>query len=234
MAGGGAGPLHAPVEAARGEHPLQLVGEQEKGGDGGRVVGLVLTGVLERGRERQGGGLPAAVVAVELRDPRDRGRAEERQPEAAVGGEALLGGEVVRVRLRDVDRKAAGARGRIDQDERLTGVGGPHDVDHHAGGGLVVSPPDHVGLGVAHRNRRVAGLGLHQDRLGQEGGAGGRPWRTWSRTRRRSGAADARAPGRRRPRPRTPWCRRCRARPRSRPGRGTAPRAPSGRGRRAP
>ena len=45
------------------------------------------------------------------------------------------------------------------------------------------------------------------------------PWRTCPRTRRRSGAARARAPGRAPRRPRTRSCRRCRARPRSRPAR---------------
>ena len=47
----------------------------------------------------RGSGLPAPVGAVELRDPLDRGGAEQREPDAAVGAEGLLRGEVVGVGL---------------------------------------------------------------------------------------------------------------------------------------
>ena len=70
----------------------------------GRVVGLLLARVLERGLQREEGGLPAVAGAVELLDPGDRGGAEGGEPEAAVGGEALLRGEVVGVGLGDVER----------------------------------------------------------------------------------------------------------------------------------
>ena len=85
--------------------------------------------------------------AAELLDPRDRGRAADRQPQAAVGGEPLLRREVVDVGLGDVDRQAGGARGRVDRDQRVAGVTGPHDRDHHPGRGLVVGPGEQVGGG---------------------------------------------------------------------------------------
>ena len=72
----------APLEPARAEHPLELVGEQQQGGDRRGVVGLVLARVLERRRQRERGRLPAPVGAVELADPLDRGRAQQRKPEA--------------------------------------------------------------------------------------------------------------------------------------------------------
>ena len=59
--------------------------------------------------------------------------------------------------------------------------------------------------------------------------AGGR--RTWTRTRRSSGAGCAARSGRRWRRPRTRWCRRCRAPPRSRRARTTARPGPAGAGR---
>ena len=132
----------------------------------GRVVGLLLARVLERGLQREEGGLPAAGGAVELLDPRDRGRAQQRQPEAAVGAEALLRGEVVGVGLGDVDRQAAGAGGGVDQDQRARRrPRGGATVDHDPGRGLVVGPGDHVGGGVGDRRRGVAGLGLDHDRV---------------------------------------------------------------------
>ena len=44
-----------------------------------------------------------------------------RQPQAAVGGEGLLRREVIGVGCADVDGQAAGARGGVDQDERVVG-----------------------------------------------------------------------------------------------------------------
>ena len=159
---------HAPLEAAVAEHPLDLVGEQDQGRQRGRVVGLLLARVLQRRLQREEGGLPAVAGAVELLDAGDRGRAQQRQPEAAVGAEGLLRGEVVGVGLGDVDRQAAGAGGGVDQDQRLAGALGPAHVDHHPGRGLVVGPGEDVGGGVGGRLRRVAGLGLDHDRVGEE------------------------------------------------------------------
>ena len=65
---GGAGAPHAPVEPAGREHPVELVGEQEERRHGRCVVGLVLARVLERGRQREEGRLPAPHGAVKLHD----------------------------------------------------------------------------------------------------------------------------------------------------------------------
>src|SRR5688500_15442606 len=108
MARGAPGPLDAPVEAAVLEHPLDLVGQKEQGRDRGCVVGLILARVVKRGRELQKFGLPAPLGAVELLDARDRGRAQERKPEAALRGKALLRGEVVDVCLGWVERQPGG------------------------------------------------------------------------------------------------------------------------------
>ena len=55
----GRGALHAAVEAAAGQHPLDLIGEQDQGGERGRVVGLLLARVVERRLQREEAGLPA-------------------------------------------------------------------------------------------------------------------------------------------------------------------------------
>ena len=168
--------LTMPVEAAAGEHPLDLVGEQEQRRDRRGVVGLVLDRVVERGRQRQelrdpAGGPDRRPVGVDLGDPLERRRARDREPEATVGGEALLRGEVVDVGVADVHRQTAGARGRVDQHERIVvEPGRPDDRHHHAGRGLVVRPGDHVGavLGGRRGIRGVAGRRLDDDRVGKE------------------------------------------------------------------
>jgi hypothetical protein len=81
-------------------------------------------------------------------------------------GERLLGREVVGVGLRDVDRQAAGAGGRVDEDEGVALR--PAHGDHGAGRGLVVRPRDGVGARVAGRLGGVAGLGADDDRVRQE------------------------------------------------------------------
>jgi hypothetical protein len=64
----------------------------------------------------------------ELGDALQRGRAHQRDPQPAVGGEALLRGEVVGVGLGRVDGQAAGAGGGVDDDELAVGRRrGPHD-----------------------------------------------------------------------------------------------------------
>ena len=185
-AGGVGGALDAPVEAAVAEHPLDLVGEQQQGRQRRRVVGLLLARVLERGLQREEGRLPAAGGAVELLDAGDRGRAEQRQPEAAVGAEGLLRGEVVGVGVGDVDRQAAGARGGVDQDQGVAGVGGalrpatmtPVEVSLWA-------QAMHVGGGVGDR-ARARRRARPRPRSGRRGRARRRsPWRTSARTRRR-------------------------------------------------
>ena len=85
-AGAVGGALDAPVEAAAGEHPLDLVGQQQQGRQRRRVVGLLLARVVERRLQREEFRLPAAGGAVELLDPGDRGRARaaasQRPPSA--------------------------------------------------------------------------------------------------------------------------------------------------------
>ena len=82
-------------------------------------------------RERNEG-IHRAVPRGEALGTLDRGGGEDAQPQPAVGGEGLLRGEVVRVGLGDVDHRAAGGRGGIDQHE-LIGVGPVRSShrDHH-------------------------------------------------------------------------------------------------------
>ena len=54
---------------------------------------------------------------VDARGALQGGRGEDADPQAAVGGEGLLRGEVVDVGLGDVDGQAAGAGGGVDQDQ---------------------------------------------------------------------------------------------------------------------
>ena len=112
---------------------------------------------------------------VELGDPRDRGRAQQRQPQPALGAEALLRGEVVGVRP-----GSGRAAGRPPPEVPSTSTSaspapsGRSHRDHDPGGGLVVRPGDDVRGRVGARLGRVAGLGLDHDRIGQERRRGGR------------------------------------------------------------
>ena len=157
----------APVEPAVGEHPLDLVGEHEQRRHRRGVVGLVLAGVVERRRDRQELGDPP-VGRRQLLDARDRGRAQQREPQPAVGGEALLRREVVGVGLRrrrrgGRRRRRSRRRGRARRRRR-----GAHDLDHHAGRRLVVRPGEDVGGRIRDRCGRAAGIGLHDDRVAEE------------------------------------------------------------------
>ena len=182
-----------------------------------RVVGLVLARVVERRGQRQGLGDPAVGARADLGDALLRGRAQQRQPQAAVGGEALLRREVVDVGLRRVERQAAGAGGRVDEDERVAVA---------AGRALRPGPSRRSRSRCAPRRRRrrrprgrrgrVARLGLDDDRVAEERRALGDRRELLGELAEASGAARARGRGRRPRRPRTRSCRRCRARPRSR------------------
>ena len=97
-----------PLEPAVGEHPVELVGEQEQRRERGRVVGLVEAGVLERDREVERRRHPAVRRRDALDARRRRGRAQ-REPQPAVAAEALLRREVVDVELRR-DRRAGRRR----------------------------------------------------------------------------------------------------------------------------
>ena len=158
-------------------------------------------------------------LAAISRGPLERGRRHQREPQAAVGAEALLRREVVDVGLGRVDRQPAGARGRVDQHQRAgVGPGRP--------GGSGMATPVEVSL-CGQRVGVDAGLGrevpgalpggrgddrrLAQERRGRRGLGELRAELAEDQVlRRRSGS------GRTPRRPRTRWCRRCRARPRSR------------------
>ena len=75
--------------------------------------------------------------------PLERRGREQREPQPAVGGEALLRGEVVGVELRRVDPQPAGGGGGVDGDDAAAVLGegragGALDLHGHAGRGLVV------------------------------------------------------------------------------------------------
>ena len=133
----------------------------------GRVVRLVLEAVVERRREVQEVGDPAA-GRLDLGDPLLRRGAQQREPQPAVGGERLLRREVVDVGLRGVERQPARAGGRVDQDQRIAGPGWTRHRKHHSGRRLVVRPRVDVGVRVGHRLGRRAGLGPHDDRVAEE------------------------------------------------------------------
>ena len=110
----------SPFQAAVAVDPLHLVDRQEQGGQRRGVVGLVLAGAAEGQAQVQkrwdpptGGGDPL--------DPVHRGGRAAGQPQPAVGGQALLGGEVVHVGLAGVEAQPAGGRGRIHQHEAAGG-----------------------------------------------------------------------------------------------------------------
>jgi hypothetical protein len=88
-----------PLEAAPGQHPLDLLGHEKHGGQRGRVVGLVQLRVVEARLQVEEGRDPP-VRGRQFLDPVEGGRGEQSHPQAAVGGEALLRGEVVGVELR--------------------------------------------------------------------------------------------------------------------------------------
>ena len=153
----------AHVETALLVDPLHLLVGQEDRGEGRGVVGLVLAAVLEGDPEVEGRGDPA----LRCRDPCDavdgRGRGR-REPEATVGGQALLRGEVVDVDLARLEAQTAGRRGGVDDDEPV-GTGGPLQRHGHTGGGLVVGEAVGVDLGVGHRERVRPRIGEQVGRL---------------------------------------------------------------------
>ena len=166
----------APVEPAAVEHPLDLVGEQDQRRHAraccrsGPCASCRSPSAARGSRAASARSAPSSSL-----DALDRGRAQRGQPEAAVGGEALLRGEVVDVGLGGVERQAAGARGRVDEDERVartpagrrTSTMTPVEVSLWAQ--AMTSAPR-----VGDRLGRVAGLGLDHDRVGEERRAGGR------------------------------------------------------------
>ena len=75
-----------------------------------------MRGVVDGDRQVEEAGDPAA-GRLDLGDPREGLGGHQGHPQAAVGGEGLLRGEVVDVGLADVDRQAAGAAGGVDEDQ---------------------------------------------------------------------------------------------------------------------
>src|SRR5690606_24696022 len=113
-----------------------------------------------------------ALARGDVLDSLDGGGGEEGDPEAAVGGEVLLGGEVVDVGFGDVEVDAPGSGGSVDDGERGI-LCRPGDGGHHAGGGLVVGPRVHVEAGVGVEFAARPGGGGDDAGGHEEGGVGG-------------------------------------------------------------
>src|SRR5699024_284778 len=120
------------------------------------------------------GGHPPVRARLEPLGALDRGRREQRDPQPTLGGEGLLRGEVVGVRLGYVHCHSAGRRGGVDQ-HQLIGSGAlrPTDRRHHAGRGLVVRPGVDIDAFATHRCGQAPGLGAHDVRLGEMGSGRG-------------------------------------------------------------
>jgi hypothetical protein len=151
-------------------HPVELLGEHDEGGDGWGVVGLVLARVVDGCGQAEEVGHPPSACG-DLLDPGDGRRGEGREPQAAVGGEALLRREVVDVRFGHVDGQAGGARGRVDEHEGvIVGTGNPAHRRHDPGGCLVVRPGVHIDTGLGIRGGECTGVGADHGRLPEEWG----------------------------------------------------------------
>ena len=124
----------------------------------------------ERGNPALGGG--------KLGDPLLRGGAEQRDPQAAVAGEGLLRGEVVGVRVGEAHRQTAGARGRVDQHQRVAAsrqaaARGPSLRWRSRCAPRSPRRPARSGAPSARRIGSVAGVGGDDDGVLQERRAGG-------------------------------------------------------------
>ena len=137
---------------------------------------------VERGRH------PAAARRRSARSARRAAGEQQRQPQPAVGGEALLRREVVDVDLGRGPRQPAGADVASTSDEARRRRR-PAQVHHHAGRGLVVGEGVDVDAGVGDRRRVGAGLGAATivGRV-EVGRPAPRRRRTSTRTRRTRGA----------------------------------------------
>ena len=167
------------AQAAALQHPADLLGEQQQRRHRRGVVGLILQRVLERRGEREELRDPAS-RARQARDPLLRGGAEQRQPQPAVGSEALLGREVVGVGRRERPRagprrrrwrRSGPARPRRPAGAR-TGTITPVEVSLCAQASTsapscAAAGPQPAGSG------RIARIGGDHQRLAQEGRAGG-------------------------------------------------------------
>ena len=85
---------------------------------------------------------------------------QQGEPQPAVGGEALLRGEVVDVELRRIHRQAAGCRGGVEGHQGAgIRAGHPRGGDRDTGGGLVVRRAVQVDAGLGGEHRRAARVG---------------------------------------------------------------------------
>ena len=97
-------------------HPRDLGRQQVDRRERGRVVGLIEPRVVEGDLEVQERRRPAVRCRQAL-DALDGGGRAQREPQPTVGGEGLLGREVVAVELRGIDEQPARARRRVDDHE---------------------------------------------------------------------------------------------------------------------
>ena len=171
-----------------------------------------LSRAMPRSSERRD---PAVATPRCARCARPR-RATGGQPQPAVGGQALLRGEVVDVDLGRVEAQAAGGRGGVDQHERPSAPLGPPQRRGDAGRGLVVG--EAVGVDVGGGLGLGDGAGRRLDDVGVvEVGRGRRAGRELGRELAEAQVLAALLDEAERGRvPERRWCRRCRARPRSR------------------
>ena len=156
------------VQAAVRVEPLHLGVEGDERGQRRGVVGLVQPRVVDRRLEVQEVRDPAA-AGLDPGRALQRCRGEQAKPQAAVGGEVLLRGEVVDVRFGDVDVQPAGRRGGVHQDQGAC-IGAGHALDRsgHAGGRLVLRPGVDVDAGLGPGRRAGARLGLDDGGVREE------------------------------------------------------------------
>ena len=184
-----------PLQAAVGVHPVELLGQEEDGGQRRRVVGLVQHGVVDRGLEVEEGRDPAARRGDPL-DPLERGRRHQGDPEAAVGRRSTSAGRSSRRRTaagRPAARRRPRWRRRRPGRRPPPGAARRRSGDRHGdtGRGLVVGQRVEVDRVVGPRERVRAHLGLDDLGVLEVRAPPSRTRRTSRRTRRSSGAGSA-------------------------------------------
>jgi hypothetical protein len=106
-------------------------------------------------------GCQRSLAAIAL-DALDRRGGEQRDPQPAVGGEALLRGEVVDVDLGEIDGETAAAEVASTTTSASSSIPGPRERHHHAGRRLVVGERVDVDA-VLGRRERVGSGGMTFD-----------------------------------------------------------------------
>jgi len=179
-----------PLETAAAVQPVELLGEQEDGGECGRVVRLVEPGIVEGDLESKKAGTQRP--DAEMRSMRSVARERGAPPRGRRRRRSTSAGQVVGVELGGVDPQASRSRGGVDRHQAAAVGGsaapfGPTDLHGHA---------VEVSLWVrAYRSidSSATGKGGCRHRRSARRGPpdAERPWRTrrtWRRTRRRTGA----------------------------------------------